>query len=259
MTETLGYLAQGFDVAFTPINLALVFAGCLFGTMIGALPGIGPVNGVAILLPFAYSLGLEPASAIMLLAGVYYGAEYGGRISSILLNIPGDAGAVMTTVDGHPLAKRGQGDRALAVSAVASFIGSMVALLLLVVATPILVELALAFGPAEYVVLVVFAFSCLTAVARARPAKVIVGVSIGLFLAIVGIDSGTGIFRFTFGIPNLFDGVDFLVVIIGVFAISEVFAMLDHATSDSLLAHARPHLLRQFLRVECVGFRIPSV
>jgi putative tricarboxylic transport membrane protein len=240
--ETLTFLAQGFEVALTPMNLMLVFAGCLFGTMIGALPGIGPVNGVAILLPFAYSLGLEPASAIMLLAGVYYGAEYGGRISSILVNIPGDAGAVMTTLDGHPLAQQGQGDRALAVSAMASFIGSMIALLLLVAATPVLVSVALAFGPAEYVVLVVFAFACLTAVTRQRPAKVLIGTSMGLFLATIGIDSGTGIFRFTLGIPNLFDGVDFLVVIIGVFAISEVFALLDRVGSDSEAVRARPYL-----------------
>ncbi|MDX1268517.1 MAG: tripartite tricarboxylate transporter permease, partial [Oceanisphaera sp.] len=104
--DVLSSLAEGFAVALTPMNLALVLAGCFFGTLMGALPGIGPINGIAILLPLAYSMGLEPASAIILLAGVYYGAEYGGRISSILLNVPGDAGAIMTTLDGYPMAKR---------------------------------------------------------------------------------------------------------------------------------------------------------
>lgn len=123
--DILTSLATGFAVALTPMNLALVLAGCFLGTLMGALPGIGPINGIAILLPLAYSIGLEPASAIILLAGVYYGAEYGGRISSILLNVPGDAGAIMTTLDGYPMAKRGEGGRALALSAVSSFVGSM--------------------------------------------------------------------------------------------------------------------------------------
>lgn len=227
LTEILANLSLGFSVAISPINLGLVLAGCFFGTLIGALPGLGPVNGVAIVLPFAYTLGLEPASALMLLAGIYYGAEYGGRISSILLNIPGDAGAVMTAVDGYPLAQQGQAGRALALSAIASFIGSMIALVLLVLATPILAKLALAFGPRDFVALLVFAFVCLARVSDARPAKTLSALALGLLLAMVGIDSGTGLFRFTFDLPNLFDGVDMLVVIIGLFAISEMFALVQ--------------------------------
>lgn len=229
LSEIVANLSLGFGVAISPINLALVLAGCFFGTLIGALPGLGPVNGVAIVLPFAYTLGLEPASALMLLAGIYYGAEYGGRISSILLNIPGDAGAVMTAVDGYPLAQQGQAGRALALSAIASFVGSMIALLLLVLATPILANLALAFGPRDFVALLVFAFVCLARVSAARPAKTLAALALGLLLAMVGIDSGTGLFRFTFGLPNLFDGVDMLVVIIGLFAISEVFSLLERS------------------------------
>lgn len=145
--------------------------GCFIGTLIGSLPGIGPINGVAILLPLAYALGLPPESALILLAGVYYGAEYGGRISSILLNVPGDAGAIMTTLDGYPLSRKGEGGRALALSAVSSFAGSMGALLLMVFTAPLLSQLAIKFGPSEYVWLMVFAFTCLATMVGSRPVK----------------------------------------------------------------------------------------
>lgn len=226
--ETLGYLATGFSVALAPMNLALVLIGCFVGTLIGSLPGIGPINGVAILLPLAYAMGFPPESALILLAGVYYGAEYGGRISSILLNVPGDAGAIMTTLDGYPLAQKGEGGRALAISAVASFVGSMGALVLIVLFAPMLSDLALKFGPSEFVWLMTFAFTCLATMVGSRPLKTTIGVVIGLLLATVGVDSGTGVLRFTMDIPNFFDGVDFLVVVIGMFAISEVLVLLEN-------------------------------
>ncbi|AEF56526.1 tripartite tricarboxylate transporter permease [Marinomonas posidonica] len=232
--DVLHYLSIGFSVALTPLNLGLVLAGCFIGTLIGSLPGIGPINGVAILLPLAYSIGLPPESALILLAGVYYGAEYGGRISSILLNVPGDAGAIMTTLDGYPMAKHGEGGRALALSAVSSFFGSMGALLLMVIFAPLLSKLAIQFGPSEYVWLMLFAFTCLATMVGKRPIKTVVGVVIGLLFATIGIDSGTGILRFTMGIPNLFDGVDFLVVVIGMFAISEVLILLESWARNDL-------------------------
>lgn len=232
--EVLSHLATGFAVALTPLNLFLVVAGCFTGTLIGSLPGIGPINGVAILLPLAYAIGLPPESALILLAGVYYGAEYGGRISSILLNVPGDAGAIMTTLDGYPLAKRGEGGRALALSAVSSFAGSIGALVLMVAMAPLLSELAIQFGPPEYVLLMVFAFTCLATMVGSRPVKTLIGTLLGLMMATVGIDSGTGILRFTMDIPNFFDGVDFLVVVIGVFAISEVLILLEQWAKNDL-------------------------
>ncbi|RRJ84198.1 tripartite tricarboxylate transporter permease [Aestuariirhabdus litorea] len=232
--DVLSHLATGFAVALTPLNLMLVILGCFSGTLIGSLPGIGPINGVAILLPLAYAIGLPPESALILLAGVYYGAEYGGRISSILLNVPGDAGAIMTTLDGYPMAKRGEGGRALALSAVASFAGSIAALLLMVALAPLLSQLAIRFGPSEYVLLMVFAFTCLATMVGSRPAKTLIGTLIGLLLATVGVDSGTGVLRFTLGIPNFFDGVDFLVVVIGVFAISEVLVLLEQWAKNDL-------------------------
>ena len=200
----------------------------------GALPGIGPINGVAILLPLAYTIGLPPESAIILLAGVYYGAEYGGRISSILLNVPGDAGAVMTTLDGYPLAQKGEAGRALALSAVASFTGSFGALLMMVFSAPLLAEFAIDFGPAEYVLLMVFAFTCLSTMVGSRPVKTLIGALIGLALSTVGVDSGTGVLRYTFGAPNLYDGIDFLVAVIGIFAISEVLVLLENWTYSEM-------------------------
>ncbi|MFB9887408.1 tripartite tricarboxylate transporter permease [Balneatrix alpica] len=232
--DVLSHLATGFAVALTPMNLMLVLLGCFFGTLIGALPGIGPINGVAILLPLAYAMGLPPESALILLAGVYYGAEYGGRISSILLNVPGDAGAIMTTLDGYPLSQKGEGGRALALSAVASFAGSMGALMMMVILAPLLSQLAIRFGPSEYVLLMVFAFTCLATMVGSRPVKTLVGALIGLCLATVGIDGGTGVLRFTMGIPNFFDGVDFLVVVIGIFAISEVLILLEQWANNEL-------------------------
>jgi putative tricarboxylic transport membrane protein len=232
--DVLSYLATGFSVALLPLNLFLVLVGCFVGTLIGSLPGIGPINGVAILLPLAYAMGFPPESALILLAGVYYGAEYGGRISSILLNVPGDAGAIMTTLDGYPLSRKGEGGRALALSAVSSFFGSMGALLMMVFTAPLLSQLAIQFGPSEYVWLMVFAFTCLATMVGSRPMKTLVGVLIGLVLATVGVDSGTGVLRFTMGIPNFFDGVDFLVVVIGMFAISEVLVLLESWAKNDL-------------------------
>lgn len=232
--EVLSALGHGFSVAFLPLNLALVLAGCFIGTLIGSLPGIGPINGVAILLPLAYSIGLEPSSAIILLAGVYYGAEYGGRISSILLNVPGDAGAVMTTLDGHPMAKRGEGSKALAISAISSFVGSLGALIMMVIFAPMLSDLATDFGPSEYVMLMVFAFTCLSTMVGSRPIKTLIGALIGLLLATVGVDSGSGVLRFTLGIPNFYDGVDFLVVVIGLFAISEILVLVEQWAKNDL-------------------------
>ena len=232
--EVLNALAAGFAVALSPLNLAMVLGGCFVGTLIGALPGIGPINGVAILMPIAYALGLPPETALILLAGVYYGAEYGGRVSSILLNVPGDAGAVMTTLDGHPMARSGKAAEALALSAVASFIGGTFAVIMLSLVGPLLAQLAIAFGPSEYVALMVFAFATLAAMVGSSVPKTLIGAVIGLMIATVGVDSGTGVNRFTFNSPNLFDGIDFLVVVIGLFGISELFSLLNEAGGEAI-------------------------
>ncbi len=191
------------------------------------MPGIGPINGVAILLPIAYGFGLRPESSLILLAGIYYGAEYGGRISSILLNVPGDAGAVMTTLDGNPLAKRGEAGRALSLSAVASFVGGTLSVILMTLFGPLLAKLAITFGPAEYVALMVFAFATLSSLVGSNAMKTLLGAVLGLMIATVGVDANTGVNRFTFDIPDLFSGIDFLVIVIGLFGIAELLHLVE--------------------------------
>ena len=231
-------LGQGFAVALQPFNLFLVLAGCFAGTLIGALPGIGPINGVAILLPIAYGLGFPPESALILLAGIYYGAEYGGRISSILLNVPGDASAVMTTLDGNPMAKRGEAGRALSLSAVASFVGGTFAVILMSLFGPLLASYAVTFSPSDYVALMVFAFASLASLVGANPVKTLLAALMGLMLAAVGIDANTGVMRYTFGIPDLLAGIDFLVVVIGLFGMAELIHLVEQQVTGALRAIA---------------------
>ena len=222
-----GELIRGFQVALQPLNMLLAGFGCFIGTILGLLPGLGPINGVAIFLPLAFALQLPPESALILLAAVYMGCEYGGRISAILLNVPGDAGAVMTTVDGHPMAMQGKAGIALSISAVSSFVGALVATIGIVLFAPILSNWALSFGPAEYFALMVFAIATLGGMMSGKPAKTMLGCFIGISLAMVGIDSGTGVYRLTFGSLHLSDGIQFIVVVIGLFAISEILVMLE--------------------------------
>lgn len=227
-------MGTGFAVALDPFNLLLVLCGAFIGTLVGALPGLGPINGVAILLPIAYSLGFPLESALILLAGIYYGAEYGGRISSILLNVPGDAGAVMTTLDGNPMARRGEAGRALSLSAVASFIGGTIAVVLMTLFGPLLAKFAVSFGPGDYVALMVFAFASLASLVGKNSVKTLLGALIGLMLATIGIDANTGVPRYTFGIPDFLAGIDFLIVIVGLFGMAELLSLVEEQVSGRL-------------------------
>ncbi len=232
--EALASLGDGFLVAFTLTNLFLALAGCFLGTIMGALPGLGPSNGVAILIPLAFTLGLDPTAAMILLTSVYYGAMYGGRISSILLNIPGDEPALMTTLDGYPMAKQGRAGEALALSGVASFVGAFFATWGLVFLAPLLVDVALLFGPAEYFALFTLAFATLGGISSKNQAKAAFAAALGLMIAMIGVDGQTGVTRFTFGEVHLYDGIDFLVAIVGLFALSEVFVFLEHRGDPSV-------------------------
>src|SRR5690606_15894102 len=187
--DVLNFLMMGFEVALQPQNLLIAFIGAFIGTVVGLLPGLGPINGVAILLPFAYALGLPPDTALILLAAVYLGCEYGGRISSILLNIPGEASAVMTTLDGYPLARQGKAGIALSISAWSSFIGGFIATIGVVIFAPLLASWAVSFGPAEYFMLMIFAVVCLAGMAGDKPVKTGVAVLTGLLSSCVGIDA----------------------------------------------------------------------
>ncbi|MBL8660947.1 MAG: tripartite tricarboxylate transporter permease, partial [Rhodospirillales bacterium] len=203
------------------------------GTIIGAMPGLGPSNGVAILIPLAFTLGLPATPALILLTSVYYGAMYGGRISSILINIPGDEPALMSTLDGFPMARQGRAGEALALSGLASFIGSFIATIGVALFAPLLVQLALLFGPAEYFALYTLAFTTLGGVSSSNQAKSALAAALGLGIAMIGIDGSTGAQRFTFGEVHLLDGIDFLVAIVGLFAISEVFLFMEHKGEES--------------------------
>lgn len=234
MDAVFSGLSAGFAVALDPFNLFLVLIGCFAGTLIGALPGIGPINGVAILLPIAYSLGFPPESALILLAGIYYGAEYGGRISSILLNVPGDASAVMTTLDGNPMAKRGEAGRALSLSAVASFVGGTFSVILVTLFGPMLAAYAVTFSPSDYVALMVFAFATLASLVGSNAVKTLLAALLGLMLASIGIDANTGVARYTFGIPDILAGIDFLVVVIGLFGMAELIHLVEQQVTGKL-------------------------
>lgn len=233
--ELLANLALGFSVALSPNTLMLAVIGCILGTVIGALPGLGPSNGVAILIPLSFSLGLDATAALVLMTSVYYGAMYGGRISSILLNIPGDEPAMMTTLDGYPMAKKGQAGNALVLSGVASFVGAFLATIGLMLLAPILARVAFLFGPAEYFALYLLAFCTLGGLGSKNQTKAALSVCLGLGIAMIGVDKSTGMTRFTGDNLHLYDGIDFLVAIVGLFAVSEVFIFIEsHGKNSSI-------------------------
>ena len=207
--------------------------GCFLGTIIGSLPGLGPSNGVAILIPLSFSLGFDATSALVLMTSVYYGAMYGGRISSILLNIPGDEPALMTTLDGYPMARAGRAGDALVISGVASFVGALLATIGLMLLAPLLARVAYLFGPAEYFALYLLAFCTLGGMASNNQAKAAIASCIGLGIAMVGVDNTSGMPRLTGGNLHLYDGVDFLVAIVGLFAVAEVFFFIESHGKDS--------------------------
>ncbi|MFN4129506.1 MAG: tripartite tricarboxylate transporter permease [Paracoccaceae bacterium] len=228
-------LAMGFGIALTPYTLMLALIGCFVGTIIGALPGLGPSNGVALLIPISFSMGLSAIPALVLLTSVYYGAMYGGRISSILLNIPGDEPAMMTTLDGYPMAKQGFASDALVISGVASFVGAFLATIGLMFLSPMLAQVAFKFGPAEYFALYMLAFCTLGGIGSNNQAKAALAAAIGLGISMIGLDKTTGMPRFTFGEMHLMDGVDFLVAIVGLFAVAEVFHFIETHGKDSAI------------------------
>ena len=196
------------------------------------LPGIGPVNAIAVLFPIVYTLEVPAATVMILFSGIYYGSQYGNSISSILLNVPGTSAAAVTTIDGYSMAKQGLGGKALAMSAIASFIGGTISIFFLALFAPVLAELAINFGPAEYTVLMVFAFIALSSFSQGSLLKAIISAFLGLAIAAIGIDSTTGASRLTFGMMELYDGIDFIVVVIGFFAVSEILIMLGKKDSD---------------------------
>ncbi|EFF77904.1 tripartite tricarboxylate transporter permease [Achromobacter piechaudii] len=227
MSGILDHLSIGFGVAFSLTNILVAMIGSFIGTLVGVLPGLGPVNGVAMLIPIAFAMNLPPETALILLAAVYVGAEYGGRITAILLNVPGEASAIMTTLDGYPLARQGLANVALSLSAWSAFFGAIVSVVGIILLAPLLAKWALAFGPAEYFVLMIFAFCCLTSLLGKQPIKGVLAAMIGLSISVVGVDANSGVYRYTFDSVHLADGIDFVVVVIALFAVSEMLEMLE--------------------------------
>jgi putative tricarboxylic transport membrane protein len=214
------YLLNGFAVALTPNNLLFAFIGSLLGTLVGVLPGLGPTSGMAILL--SVTTAVDPTAGIIMLAAIYYGAMYGGSITSILINIPGEAASVVTCLDGYQLAKQGKAGLALSMAAIASFIAGTVGLFGLVFFSPILADFALAFGPPEYFTLMVLSLTMITGLSGASMTKGFVMAAIGLLITAVGQDPMTALPRFNFGTVTLLAGINIVAVVIGVFGISEI-------------------------------------
>ncbi|MGH9321683.1 MAG: tripartite tricarboxylate transporter permease [Vicinamibacteria bacterium] len=225
-------LAAGFAVAAMPANLLWALAGVTLGTAVGVLPGIGPALTVALLLPVTFTL--DPKSAFIMFAGIYYGAMYGGSTTSILLNTPGESASIATALEGNRMARRGRGAAALATAALGSFVAGTLATIGLTFLAPPLVKLALRFGPAEYFALVVLAFTSVTAVLGSSRLKGFVSLFLGLTLGLVGIDPLTGEARFALGVPQLLDGIDVVVLVIGLFAVGETFHLAWCSTTGEV-------------------------
>lgn len=222
--DALNNLMYGFGVALEPINIAYVFLGVFAGTIIGVLPGLGPISALALMIPITFAM--DPTSGLILMAGVYYGAIFGSSTSSILLNVPGAASTVAMTFDGYPMAKRGDAGKALAISAYASFFGGTVAIVFLVMVAPLLGKVAVSFGPAEYFALMVLGLTAVISLSDKSLVKGLIAGVIGVMISIMGIDLQTGTERYTFGSAHLLDGIGFLVVALGLFALAEVFHLL---------------------------------
>ena len=224
--ETLNNLAFGLGVALSWQNLLYCFIGCFLGTLVGVLPGIWPVATVAMLLPFTF--GLEPAPALIMLAGIYYGAQYGGSTTAILVNIPGETSSVVTTLDGYQMARRGRAGPALGIAAIGSFVAGCIATLVVAYFAPPLAELALKFGPADYFSLMVFGLIAAVVLARGSLLKAIAMVCFGILLGLIGTDVNSGVFRFAFGWPELADGLGFVALAMAFFGITDVIFNLEH-------------------------------
>jgi putative tricarboxylic transport membrane protein len=263
----LSDLLAGFAVALTPQNLLWALAGATLGTAVGVLPGIGPALTVALLLPVTYSL--EPTAAFIMFAGIYYGGMYGGSTTAILLKTPGESASVMSSLEGHLMARAGRGGAALATAAIGSFVAGTLATLALTVSAPAMVELALKFGPAEYFALAVLAFVAVAAVLGESRLLGFASLLFGLLLGLIGIDQLTGVPRFTFGIPQLLDGIDVVVVAVGLFAVGEVLYAASRQDQDEEVIPLRGSLWmtkdewarswRPWLRGTAIGFPLGAI
>jgi len=250
--DVISNLGLGFSVALTIQNITYCLIGALLGTLIGVLPGIGPVTTVAMLLPISFTL--PPESAMILLAGIYYGAQYGGSTTAILVNIPGEASSVVTTIDGHAMARQGRAGPALGIAALGSFFAGCAATLLIALAAPPLATIALQFGPAEYFSLMVCGLIAAVVLARGSLLKAIAMVVLGLLLGLVGIDVNSGARRFNFGMTGLADGIEFVAISMAIYGIAEVVYNLEQKQAAKMVTGALGRVWPSFADVKhCAG------
>src|SRR4051794_20782259 len=232
--EFLSNLGLGFSVALTPANLGFALVGCLVGTLVGVLPGIGPVATVAMLLPLTFHL--EPVSGLIMLAGIFYGAQYGGSTTAILVNMPGETSSVVTCLDGHKMALKGQAGAALSIAALGSFFAGCVSTIFVAAFSPPLSALALKFGPAEYFSLMTLGLIGAVVLASGSLLKAIAMIILGLLLGIVGTDVNSGVARFAFGVPELTDGIGVVTVAMGLFGFAEIITNLESTEKREMVA-----------------------
>ncbi|MBM7660154.1 putative tricarboxylic transport membrane protein [Bacillus mesophilus] len=223
--ETFGLLLSGFETALTWSNLLYCLVGVSVGMLVGILPGLGPSAGTALLIPLTFAM--EPISAIIMLAGIFYGSMYGGTITTVLVNVPGEAASVITSLDGYPMAKQGRAGVALGISAIGSFIGGTISILGLVLVAPLMLDFALAFGPPEFFALIIFGLTMVIGLAGKSIIRGSIAVVLGLILAMVGMAPSSGIVRFSFGMPELLDGFDFVTIAMGLFGLSEILLSIE--------------------------------
>ena len=241
MLDLISNLGLGFAVALTIKNIGLCFVGCIVGTLVGILPGVGPIATISMLLPITF--GLDPVGALIMLAGIYYGAQYGGSTTAILVNIPGEATAVVTTLDGHQMARQGRAGIALGVAAIGSFVAGTFATLTIAALAKPLTGLALVFGPAEYFALMVMGLVLAVVLAHGSVLKAVAMILAGILLSTVGVDIETGQDRMTLGFDFLYDGIDFAVLAMGVFGIAEILRNLDNVETRDVVRQTIGRLL----------------
>src|ERR687888_2274351 len=254
----------GFQIAITPYNLIVAVTGIALGTIIGVLPGLGGANGVAILLPLTFRM--PPTSAIILLTSLYWGALFGGAITSVLFNIPGEPWSVATTFDGFPLARQGRSGQALTAAFTSSFVGAFFSIVLITLFAPVLAEIALKFGPPEFFAIQLLTFSSFVGLGGGNPVKSLVSILLGFILAAVGLDIVTGQLRMTFGFTDLMKGFDFIVAVIGLFGIGEILLTVEEGLrfqgartriNPTVVLETwkvLPRYLRTFVRGSFIGF-----
>ncbi|MFD1065199.1 tripartite tricarboxylate transporter permease [Oceanobacillus locisalsi] len=229
---SLDGILTGFQTAFSLEGIMFVMIGVVVGTFIGMLPGLGPITAIAVMIPITFGMG--STAALIMMAGVYYGAVFGGSTSSILLNAPGVAGTVATSFDGYPMAQRGEAGKALAIAAIASFVGGTVSVVLLMLLAPALSSVAVAFGPPAYFALMLMGLTAITSLSEGSTIKALISAVIGFMIVTIGIDPQTGTQRFTFGNVNLLDGIDFLIIALGLFALAEVCTLIINRKDQTI-------------------------